>query len=172
MTAQARDLLMWVGSGPYPTWRAFADEAARMGVCKRVRAVPRGIVSGQSKCYLAHGERVVTQVESVKHGFRKIGKVCRFCDIGFETNSQNPAPCRVHKLRRTGKPRRAMYGYFVIEEILKATKWTVENVSDRACGSLVTGGIYLRGPLTEVPEPKPWSEDTFVGFRYYTEGSP
>jgi len=149
------------------SWRRGFSSSS--GHLVRVRTTPRGIVVGQSKCYLAHGERYVTQVESSKHGFSKIGNVCRYCGIGFEPNSQNPAPCRAHQVRRAGKPRSFLYGYFVIEEILKATEWTVESTSERGCGSLVTGGIYLRGPLTEFPEPKPWSEDTCVGFRYYTE---
>jgi len=193
MTSQARDLIMWVGSGPYPTWRVFADEAHAMGVCKRVRTVPRGIVTGQSKCYLVHGERVVTQVESSKHGWRKIGLTCRYCGIGMEPNSQNPAPCRVHKVRRAGKPKRAIYGYFVIDDVLVVGRDqeaqerymkaypTVDfcfksdeqaaTVPDRGCGSLNIGAIYLRGSLTEYPEPKPWQGGSYVGFRYYTEAS-
>ena len=193
MTAQARDLIMWVGAKPYPSWRSFAYEAQRMGVCKRVRQVPRGIVIGVSKCYLLHGERVRTLVESTKHQFTRIGQMCRFCGIDRTANSQNPTPCRVHKLRRTGKPKRAMYGYFVIDDVLivgsdleaqeklmKAYPETdfcfksdeqVEQVEDRGCGKLSKGAIYLRGPLTEYPEPKPWNGDTFVGFRYYTEAS-
>ena len=169
MTAQARDLLMWVGSGPYPTWRAFADEARAMGVCKRVRTVPRGIVTGQSKCYLLHGERISTKMPIRVHVFHKKTGICRFCGISRDGYSQNLTECSEHMVRRAGKPRSFLYGYFVIEEILKATEWTVENVSDRACGSLVTGGIYLRGPLTEFPEPKPWQGESYVGFRYYTE---
>jgi len=169
MTTQARDLIMWVGSGSYPTWRAFATEAHAMGVCKRVRTVPRGIISGQSKCFLAHGERVVTQVESLTHGWQKIGLTCRYCGIGFDQHSRNPAPCRLHMLRRVGKPRSFLYGYFVIEEILSATQEVADKTPDRGCGKLNPGAIYLLGPLTEFPEPKPWQGGSYVGFRYYTE---
>lgn len=164
-----RDLIMWVGARPYPTWRSFADEALRMGVCKRVRQVPRGIMTGQSKCYLLHGERVRTSVESTKHQFTRVGEMCRFCGIDLEANSQNPAPCRVHKLRRTEKPQRSLYGYFVIEDVSIATKELADITPERMCGKIEPNGFYLRGPLTEYPEPKPWPGDTFVGFRYYTE---
>ena len=164
-----------------------------MGVCKRVRQIPKGIVIGQSKCYLLHGERVRTMIESTAHMWTKIGRTCRFCGIGFDQNSQNPAPCRVHKLRRCGKPRRALYGYFVIEDVMivgsdqeaqdkymKAyptvdfcfkSDERADVVLERGCGRLLKGAMYLRGPLTEYPEPKPWLGNTFVGFRYYTEAS-
>ena len=193
MTTQARDLIMWVGSKPYPSWESFAKEARTMGVCKRVRQIPKGIVIGQSKCYLLHGERVRTQIESTAHMWTKIGRTCRFCGIGFDQNSQNPAPCRVHKLRRCGKPRRFLMGYFVIEDVLivgsdqesqekymkaypntdfcfKSDEQALQ-VGDRGCGSLQKGAMYLRGPLTELTATKLWPGNTFVGFRYYTEAS-
>ena len=102
----------------------------------------------------------------------KVTDTCRYCGVARITNSQNPAPCKVHKLRHHEKPVRAMYGYFVVEKVLKATEQDVAYEEDRGCGKLEEGAIYLRGPLTEYPEPKPWSGDTFVGFRYYTEGLP
>ena len=171
MTAQARDLIMWVGSGPYPTWRAFADEAHAMGVCKRVRAVPRGIVTGQSKCYLLHGERISTKVPIRVHMFQKKTGICRFCGISRDGYSQNLTECSEHMVRRAGKPRSFLYGYFVIEEIATPTFEEVDRTPERGCGKLTTAGIYLRGPLTEFPEPKPWQGGSYVGFRYYTEDS-
>lgn len=172
MATQARDLIMWVGSTYYSSWRAFADEARTMGVCKRVREAPKGIQIGVSKCYLLHGERVHTKVESTTHSYMESSKLCRYCGIDQTANSQNPAPCKTHLLRRTGKPRRSIYGYFVIEDVLKCDTDTVDTNTERLCGSQVIGAIYLKGPLTEYPTPKPWLGDTFVGFRYYTEASP
>jgi hypothetical protein len=168
---QARDLIMWVGSKPYATWEGFANEARIMGVCKRVRQVPVGIQIGVSKCYLLHGQRVHTKVESTAHIYAKVGGMCRFCGIDRTANSQNPTPCKTHLLRRTGKPRRSIYGYFVIEEVLGATEVEERDTPERQCGKVKMGAIYLKGPLTEYPEPKPWPGDTFVGFRYYTEAS-
>jgi len=171
MTTQPKDLIMWVGSKPYPTWQAFANEARAMGVCKRVRIVPRDIQIGVSRCFLLHGERVKALVESTVHSYCESSGLCHYCDIDRTANSQNPTPCTVHKIKRTGKPRRFIMGYFVIEEILKATVDDMTEKTDRLCGSLVPGGSYLKGPLTELPEPKPWPGNTFVGFRYYTEAT-
>jgi hypothetical protein len=64
-----------------------------------------------------------------------------------------------------------MYGHFVIEEILKPTPEEGAKTPLRGCGAVKPGAIYLYGPLTEYSEPKPWSGDTFVGFRYYTEAT-
>ena len=193
MTAQARDLIMWVGSKPYPSWESFAKEARVMGVCKRVRQVPVGIVIGVSKCYLLHGERVQTKVESTAHQYRKVTDTCLFCGVARIVNSQKPGPCRVHMVRRTGKPKRSCYGYFVIEDVMMVGKdqeaqdklmkayptvdfcfksaIAAQEVGERGCGSLKLGAMYIRGPLTEYPEPMTWQGNTFVGFRYFTEGS-
>jgi len=172
MATQARDLIMWVGSKPYPSWRSFADEAKIRGVSKRVRAVPKGIQIGVSRVFLLHGARVTTHVESTAHSYMKITDTCHYCGVARITNSQNPGPCKVHKIRHHEKPLKFLCGYFVIEKILTATEQDAAYEEVRGCGSLEAGAIYLRGPLTEYPEPKPWPGNTFVGFRYYTEASP
>ena len=162
---------MWVGSTYYSSWRAFADEAKTMGVCKRVRQIPVGIQIGVSRVFLLHGERVKTLVESTAHSYHEISGLCHYCGIDRTANSQNPTPCTVHKIRRTGKPKRSIMGYFVIEEIRRPNADQIELTEERGCGKLKEGGIYLYGPLTEYPEPKPWPGNTFVGFRYYTEAT-
>ena len=190
---QARDLIMWVGSTYYSSWRSFADEAKTMGVCKRVRQIPSGIQIGVSRVFLLHGERVHTRVESTVHSYCESSGLCHYCGIDRTANSQNPTPCTVHKIRRTGKPKRSIMGYFVIEDVLivgseqeaqdklmkaypevdfcfKSTE-QAQQVGERGCGQLKIGAMYLRGPLTELPEPKPWPGNTFVGFRYYTEAT-
>lgn len=49
--------LMWVGREYYsPT--SFASEAARMGISKRINALPRGFTPGESVVYLAHLDAV------------------------------------------------------------------------------------------------------------------
>lgn len=47
-------LLMWVGKQFYPTTRDFALEAHRMGISKRLGALPRDFVPGETLVYLAH----------------------------------------------------------------------------------------------------------------------
>lgn len=167
MSEQAKDLIMWVGSRSYPTWRKFADEAISRGVSKRIRTVPKGITLGVSKCWLIHGERVKTQIESTTHSYHKVGGMCRFCGIDRIANSQNPAPCRSHVLRRWGKPKRSIMGYFTIEEVFSPSMQDVQTEPARECGLLVPGAIYLRGPLTELKTPEAWPDRTFVGYRYY-----
>jgi hypothetical protein len=167
MTAQARDIIMWVGAEAYKTWRAFADEAARMGVCKRVKSRPNGITLGQSKCYLIHGERISTMTEIAEHSF--VGKKgekltqCRYCSA----NDFQNVFCISRKVRRVGKPRRTIMGYFVIEHLWIPDETLADVTEDRLCGRPKVGGIYLCGPLTELAEPIPWPGDTFVGYRYY-----
>jgi len=47
------DILMFVGRGFYSP-ESFIDEAQRMGVCKRVPMVPRGVVKGVTRVFLAY----------------------------------------------------------------------------------------------------------------------
>lgn len=46
--------LLWVGGKFYETPEAFNDEAFRMGISRRIPAVPRGFVAGQTWVLLAH----------------------------------------------------------------------------------------------------------------------
>jgi len=48
--------LLWIGGKFYPTPAAFSGEAARMGVSRRITAVPRGFVVGETWVLLAHRE--------------------------------------------------------------------------------------------------------------------
>jgi len=47
------DLLMFVGRSFYSP-ESFIDEARRLGVCKRVPTLPRGVVKGVTRVFLAH----------------------------------------------------------------------------------------------------------------------
>jgi len=142
-----------------------------MGVCKRVRQIPSGIQIGVSRVFLLHGERVHTLVESTVHSYCESSGLCHYCGIDRTANSQNPTPCTVHKIRRTGKPRRFIMGYFVIEEVMTVAPDIAHIAPTRLCGSLVPGGLYLKGPLTELEQTPVWPGNTFVGFRYYTEAT-
>ena len=52
--AGARAGLLWVGEKYYPSASSFMDEAARMGVSRRISAVPRGFVTGETWVFLGH----------------------------------------------------------------------------------------------------------------------
>lgn len=51
-------LLMWVGKKFYPTTRDFLEEGLERGISKRIGAIPRGFVPGETWVYLAHPQAV------------------------------------------------------------------------------------------------------------------
>ena len=54
----AEDYLMWVGYQGYPTIEDFINEAGRLGVSKRISRLPKGLVPGESRVFLAHDEGI------------------------------------------------------------------------------------------------------------------
>jgi hypothetical protein len=46
--------LIWIGGKFYSTPKHFIDEARTLGVSRRIATVPRGLVLGETKIYLAH----------------------------------------------------------------------------------------------------------------------
>jgi hypothetical protein len=160
-----KDLVMWVGAKPYPAWQVFADEAARLGCCKRIRNPPKDVTPGLSRVFLIHGERVTSQEKIKRHIFRKSGGKCYFCRLTREEHSQTLKPCVERVVTRTGKPLAYIYGFFVIGKVRyviddpeKADKFREEfkklnpeilgsqeagALEVRGCGTLVSGGIYF-----------------------------
>ena len=55
-TTKAPDLIMWVGHKYYPAADDFIKEALNLGCAKRVPMLPKDIVPGKSRCFLAHDE--------------------------------------------------------------------------------------------------------------------
>lgn len=51
-----QDYLLWVGWGSYPTIKSFVDEANEMGVSRRISKIPKDLVLGKSRIFLAHDE--------------------------------------------------------------------------------------------------------------------
>lgn len=58
--------LMWVGEKFYPTTKDFRDEAALMGVSKRISAIPREFKVGQDYMCLAHPKAITPEFISIK----------------------------------------------------------------------------------------------------------
>lgn len=52
--------LLWIGEQHYPTPADFSAEAARLGVSRRIRAVPRGFKVGETWVFIAHPKAVNT----------------------------------------------------------------------------------------------------------------
>lgn len=46
--------LLWIGEGFYATADDFTAEASRMGVSRKIKALPKGFVLGETWVYLAH----------------------------------------------------------------------------------------------------------------------
>lgn len=46
--------LLWIGEQYYPTPTAWMDEAKKLGVSRRIAAIPRGFVVGKSWVFVAH----------------------------------------------------------------------------------------------------------------------
>jgi len=51
--------LIWVGGLYYPTAESFMEEAARMGVSRRIKAPPRGFEIGEHWIYLGHRKAIL-----------------------------------------------------------------------------------------------------------------
>ena len=52
------DILMWVGGSFYNTPLDYIQESTKMGACKRVPALPRGMIAGESRVFLAHNKAI------------------------------------------------------------------------------------------------------------------
>jgi hypothetical protein len=51
---QIKALLIWIGAKYYGTPDHFLDEARRMGISRRVKAIPRGFKLGETQVFFAH----------------------------------------------------------------------------------------------------------------------
>jgi hypothetical protein len=54
LAAPERAGLLWIGKAFYPNPADFTNEATVLGVSRRIFAVPRGFVAGETWVYLAH----------------------------------------------------------------------------------------------------------------------
>jgi len=57
--------LIWVGGLFYPTPESFLEEAAEMGVSRRVKAPPRGFKIGEHWIYLGHRKAITAITDSL-----------------------------------------------------------------------------------------------------------
>jgi hypothetical protein len=63
LAKQERAGLLWIGAGFYPTPAAFQEEAAKMGVCRRVSAVPKDFVAGETWVLMAHPKAILDRID-------------------------------------------------------------------------------------------------------------
>jgi len=62
--------LLWIGEKFYPTPEHFIHEADRLGISKRIAAVPRGLELGKTWVFLAHPKTVRAEEEWIPGIFR------------------------------------------------------------------------------------------------------
>jgi hypothetical protein len=55
--------LLWVGGKYYPTAEDWSKEAAKLGVSKRIAAIPKGLKVGKSWVLVAHPEAILVKKE-------------------------------------------------------------------------------------------------------------
>ena len=51
--------LIWIGAGFYDTPKKFISEASVLGVSRRLATIPRGLVLGETRIYLAHRAAII-----------------------------------------------------------------------------------------------------------------
>lgn len=125
LKVKAVDLLMWVGNKFYPSPNDFLQEARTMGACKRVPMLPRGVVAGESRVFLAHDEAVGEESETSIPGIFAYFVVN---GISFIITPGTNIPEELKKRGVTGwEYKEGGYGFG----------------DERGCGSLAVGGTYL-----------------------------
>lgn len=80
--------LLWIGAEHYDRPEAFNDEAARLGISRRIRAIPRGFEVGKSWVFLAH-PRVLFEDDKWVGGLFRIIRPDRFETIVTETMARD-----------------------------------------------------------------------------------
>lgn len=91
--------LLWVGEAYYPTPHAFTAEAARLGVSRKLAAVPQGFELGTTRVYLAHRHAVVRQTEDGPVGAPGVFQIFKPTGIDIVIDPQaDEAPERAVKL--------------------------------------------------------------------------
>lgn len=163
---QAPDLIMWVGSGFYPTKDDYIREGLNLGCAKRIPMMPSEVVPGKSRCFLAHDEGkkgqgvifgffVISGVEVILDDEEKIAKYREEYE-SLNVTAVSSAQARKEPLRRCGQ---RSYGaaYLVSENNMEKVWEVAEPLSKKAD---ITGSLVLL--LQDIPYPRL----RFRGWRY------
>lgn len=102
--------LMWVGSKFY-TPHSFINEAREMGASKRIPAIPKGFVVGETWVVLAHRQATTKNFE--EHEFEGKNETCKHCGMSkynlgklAEMNDKAPCPRKMPAIFSAFKPDR------------------------------------------------------------------
>lgn len=121
------DIVLWVGHGPYPEADDYIKESLTLGCCKRVPILPKDIVPGQSRAFLAHDD----------------GKTGHGCIFGFfiisgvEVILDDPDKIAEYQEK---------YSNLNVKAIS-----TVQAIAEprRLCGHRIAGAVYLVSQTTK-----------------------
>ena len=163
---RAPDLVMWVGTGFYPTRDSYITESLNLGCAKRISQFPSDVEPGKSRCFLAHDEGKKGQ--GVIFGFFVIsgvevilddeGKIRKYQEAYENLNVQG-----VPSAQAQAEPRRLcgerVYGaaYLVSENDMDKVWEVAEPLAKKAD---ITGSIVV------LLHPIPYPRMRFRGWRY------
>jgi len=98
---EGRHGLIWVGEGHYAAPGDFMTEAHRMGVSRKIKAVPKGFELGKTVVYLAHRHTPLKEFD-VETGLAKLGpaifSVFKPTGIDLVIADENKVPEKAEKL--------------------------------------------------------------------------
>jgi hypothetical protein len=163
---RAVDLVMWVGTGFYPTIDSYIVEGMNLGCCKRVPKPPEEAVPGKSRVFLAHDEGkkgqgvifgffVMTGIEVILDDPDKIA--------AYKQTYENLNVTVVSSTQVAAEPRRLcgqrIYGctYLVSGQDVDVAMKAAEPLAGKA---------DLKGDLVILLKPIPYPRMRFRGWRY------
>ena len=140
----ASDILMWVGHQGYNDIAKFVDEANRLGISKRISRIPKGIIPGKTRVFLAHDEGI--KGDAVIFGYFVVDHAEK---LVYEENELGDMP-------------------EFVKPVLLNSAYLEE---ERVCGMRTeVDALYLRGSMVEFEEYKDYNElidENATRFRSY-----
>jgi hypothetical protein len=164
--SKAPDLVMWVGSGFYPTIDSYVVEAMNLGCSKRVPSLPEEAVPGKTRVFLAHDEG--KKGEGVIFGFFVLTGIEVILDdpdkiAEYHRNYENLNVQVVSSVQAAAEPKRLcgqrIYGcsYLVSGQDVDVAYKAAEDLSGKA---------DVKGDLVVLLKAIPYPRFRFRGWRY------
>ena len=163
---KAPDLVLWVGTGFYPTIDSYVVEGMNVGCCKRIPTLPSDAVPGKSRVFLAHDEGkkgqgrifgffVLSGVEVILDDPEKIAK--------YQEEYKNLNIQAVSSVQALTEPRR-LCG----QRTYGACYLVSGNDMDLAfqAAKPLSGKVDVKGDMVILLQPIPYPRMRFRGWRY------
>jgi len=90
--------LLWIGEGFYPTPESFLTEARRMGISRKLSALPKGFKLGETVVYLAHRECTFYDAHGVRETQPGIFSIFQPAGVDLVIDDPDQVPERALKL--------------------------------------------------------------------------